>query len=167
MKRTLRMRVDGQEFTVDVERTGNTLSVERDGEHYTVELLDTQTMTGEPHTSGQQGATGSTGATVPPSAASASPAAATPPVSIPQSPADSSQTGAGGAVAAPMTGVVKEVLVGPGDTVSAGERIVIMEAMKMDIEVSAPSSGTVAEVLIKAGENVKEQQSLLRISGDA
>ncbi len=188
MKRTLRMRVDGQEFTVDVERTGNTLSIDREGEHYTVELLDTGSTAGGPETSGQT-VTGGTGGSSTAAAGGAAaggpggspaatgagsgsspaagdtPAAEKPPVSIPQTSGDPSQVGgAGGAVAAPMTGVVKELLVAPGDTVGAGERIVIMEAMKMDIEVSAPRGGTVAEVFVKAGENVKEQQSLLRIS---
>jgi pyruvate carboxylase subunit B len=62
-----------------------------------------------------------------------------------------------------MTGVIKELLVAQGDSVQEGEPIMMMEAMKMDIEVSALSSGSVAEIYVQAGDNVKEGQALAKI----
>ena len=64
---------------------------------------------------------------------------------------------------APITGTIKEVLVNANERISAGERVMMMEAMKMDIEIVAPVSGTVAQVFVNAGDNVKENQPLFRI----
>jgi len=68
-----------------------------------------------------------------------------------------------GALHAPMTGVVKEIKVGPGHNVEQGQVVLIMEAMKMDIDVPSPASGVVAEVLVKAGDTISAQQKLMVI----
>ena len=62
-----------------------------------------------------------------------------------------------------MTGTIKEVLITVGDRVQENEQIVMMEAMKMDIEVAAPQGGTVVEILVEPGDGVRESQTLLRI----
>jgi biotin carboxyl carrier protein len=62
-----------------------------------------------------------------------------------------------------MTGVVKEIMVALGDSVKEGEKILIMEAMKMDIEVTAVRGGRVSAVLVKSNDNIKEGQPLIRI----
>ena len=64
---------------------------------------------------------------------------------------------------APMTGSVKEIKVAVGDTVSSGQLVVIMEAMKMDIDVVAPIAGTVNELLVRDGQSVVETEVLARI----
>ena len=56
-------------------------------------------------------------------------------------------------VAAPLAGDVVKLLVKPGQTVSEGEGLVILEAMKMETSVSAPSDGTVVEVRVQAGDS--------------
>ena len=48
----------------------------------------------------------------------------------------------------PVTGVVWKVMVQPGAKVAAGDPVVIMESMKMEIPVEAPTVGTVTEVLV-------------------
>ena len=68
-----------------------------------------------------------------------------------------------GALHAPMTGVIKEIKVGPGYNVEQGDVVLIMEAMKMDIDVPSPASGVVAEVLVKAGDTVNAQARLMVI----
>ncbi|MCH7685385.1 MAG: acetyl-CoA carboxylase biotin carboxyl carrier protein subunit, partial [Planctomycetes bacterium] len=45
-------------------------------------------------------------------------------------------------------------LVGEGDQVSAGQNILVLEAMKMEISVAAPASGTIAEMAVKPGDQV-------------
>jgi biotin carboxyl carrier protein len=62
-----------------------------------------------------------------------------------------------------MTGVIKEIKVGPGHSVEQGQVVLIMEAMKMDIDVPSPASGVVAEVLVKAGDTISAQQKLMVI----
>jgi len=48
---------------------------------------------------------------------------------------------------------VVKTQVRPGQVVSEGESIVILEAMKMETSVSAPSAGTIVEVRVQAGDN--------------
>ncbi len=59
-------------------------------------------------------------------------------------------------VLAEMVANVWRVLVGPGDTVSEGDALVILESMKMEIPVETPVSGTVREVRVIEGGVVQE-----------
>jgi acetyl-CoA/propionyl-CoA carboxylase biotin carboxyl carrier protein len=69
--------------------------------------------------------------------------------------------GAGdGTVRAPMPGTVIAVLAEAGQPVSAGQRLVIVEAMKMEHTVTAPADGVVAELTVKAGQQVKMNETL-------
>ena len=68
--------------------------------------------------------------------------------------ADSSIPATGGEpVVAPLAGNVVKVLVKPGQRVSEGESMLILEAMKMETSVSAPSDGAIVEVKVKAGDS--------------
>jgi acetyl-CoA/propionyl-CoA carboxylase biotin carboxyl carrier protein len=69
----------------------------------------------------------------------------------------------GGEVVAPMQGTVLDVLVGRGQEVSAGEPLIILEAMKMETQVAAPRSGTVAEMYVGAGDRATAGQVLARV----
>lgn len=60
-----------------------------------------------------------------------------------------------------MAGVVVEVLVKPGDAVSDGMEVAILESMKMQLPVHASSAGKVKEVTVKSGQFVNEGQALL------
>ena len=62
--------------------------------------------------------------------------------------------GGDGIVRSPMPGTVLAVHVAPGDTVSAGQPVAVVEAMKMEHTVTAPVAGTVAEVAARAGQQV-------------
>lgn len=68
---------------------------------------------------------------------------------------------AGGSLTAPMPGTVIEVLVAEGDTVEAGQPLIILEAMKMEHTITAPTAGTVSEVLYAAGDLVGDGAELL------
>jgi pyruvate carboxylase len=64
---------------------------------------------------------------------------------------------------APMPGVVTEVAVSTGQEVKAGDKLVVLEAMKMLTTVSASADGTIAEVLVKKGDQVDSDDLLVRI----
>lgn len=64
---------------------------------------------------------------------------------------------------APMPGLVKSVFVAAGDEVAQGSRLLILEAMKMENEISAPRAGRVAEVHVQAGNIVEGGRPLLTI----
>ena len=55
---------------------------------------------------------------------------------------------------APMSGTVVAVLVKPGETVSKGAALLILEAMKMEHTITAPAAGTVSAVNYRAGDQV-------------
>jgi acetyl/propionyl-CoA carboxylase alpha subunit len=71
----------------------------------------------------------------------------------PRFPLPSSQVAAGSLVA-PMPGTVVRVEVAPGEVVTAGQVLVVLEAMKMEHSVRSPHDGTVAEVRVSAGQAV-------------
>src|SRR5699024_1485517 len=96
-------------------------------------------------------------------AAPAAPAAAAAPAPAPAAapaPAPAAEpaapAGTAGAVAlnAPMPGNSLDVLVKPGESVKAGDSLLILEAMKMENEISAPQDGTVASVDVRKGDVV-------------
>jgi methylmalonyl-CoA carboxyltransferase 1.3S subunit len=68
---------------------------------------------------------------------------------------------ASGKCHSPVTGLVLKVNVKPGQTVAAGELIVVLEAMKMETNVTAPHQGTVKEVHVAPGDSVKMNQVLV------
>ncbi len=59
-----------------------------------------------------------------------------------------------GEVTVPMQGTIVKVMVAAGDTVEAGDPIVVLEAMKMENNVCAEKSGTIAEVRVSEGDSV-------------
>ena len=74
---------------------------------------------------------------------------------------EASNDHASGGFAAPMNGTIIEVLVEVGASVSAGDPLIIMEAMKMQHTISAPSDGTVNELFCAVGELVDGGSDLL------
>ncbi|HEX6382124.1 MAG TPA: biotin/lipoyl-containing protein, partial [Acidimicrobiia bacterium] len=59
-----------------------------------------------------------------------------------------------GSLVAPMPGTVVKVLAAPGDTVTKGDPVVVIEAMKMEHTIGAAGDGTVAEILVEVGRQV-------------
>jgi biotin carboxyl carrier protein len=57
-------------------------------------------------------------------------------------------------ILAPIPGKVVAIRVAPGDTVEAGQSLVVLEAMKMENELTAEQPGTVAAVHVEAGATV-------------
>ena len=70
----------------------------------------------------------------------------------------------GGRVIAPMHGLLLEVLVKPGDQVTRGQTLAVLEAMKMHYEIQAEIDGTVSEVRAVAGKQVAADDVLIKIN---
>ena len=66
-------------------------------------------------------------------------------------------------VTANMTGIVRDVLVAPGDAVTVGQTLFILEAMKMENEVKAQVDGTVGRVVVEQGVTVSIGDLVLEI----
>ena len=66
-------------------------------------------------------------------------------------------------VVAAMPGRVVRVLVAEGDVVEAGQGVVVVEAMKMENELTAPKDGTVRSVAVRPGQGVDGGATLLTI----
>jgi biotin carboxyl carrier protein len=64
-------------------------------------------------------------------------------------------------VRAEMVANVGEVVVAPGDAVSLGDTLVVLESMKMEIPVLAEGAGSVSEVRVAVGEVVQEGDVLV------
>ena len=64
---------------------------------------------------------------------------------------------------APMPGMVTEVAVSPGQEVKAGDKLVVLEAMKMLTTVSAAADGTVGEILVQKGDQVDSDDLLVKL----
>lgn len=75
----------------------------------------------------------------------------------------SASVNANNAVKAPLPGVITEIKVAVGDTVQAGDTVVVLEAMKMANNLEAEKGGKITAVLVKEGESVMEDTPLVVI----
>ena len=69
-----------------------------------------------------------------------------------------------GGMTAPMPGKILEVKVADGQTVEAGELLLVMEAMKMEHRIVAPTDGVVAKVNFSMGDQVQQGDILVEMS---
>ena len=97
-------------------------------------------------------------AEVTPKPAPAAPA----PVETKAAPAPSAPAGAK-TVTAPLPGTITKVTVKVGDTVNAGDTVLLMEAMKMENNITADFGGTVKAILVEAGNQVQSGQALVEL----
>jgi propionyl-CoA carboxylase alpha chain len=64
----------------------------------------------------------------------------------------------------PMPGLLTDVVVKPGQVVQAGERLAVIEAMKMENILSATQEGTVVEILASKGDSLAVDQPIVRFA---
>ncbi len=96
-------------------------------------------------------------AAMPSSAPASAPSAAV------QADSPAPSAGEGEKVSAPMPGTVLDVKVSSGDSVSKGQVIMVLEAMKMENDIVAPCDGKVTSVLAKKGDTVNSGDTLATI----
>lgn len=164
------LEIKDREFVIDVqELTADRFQVTLDGEEYEVRLSSDEdladwTITPQvtvtrpqapvrvPSAPRPAGSVAGNGKTAPAPAAPA-PRPAAPPAG-----------GGGGksALNAPMPGVILEVNVSPGETVSRGQVVAVLEAMKMKNAIKATRDGVIAQVCVQAGQAVGHGDAIVR-----
>ena len=142
--KTYKFKINGNEYNVEINSVeGNTADVTVNGASYKVEM---ETPI----------------APAAPVAAPAAPAPAT--AAAAPAPAPSAGSGAGKAITSPLPGVIIEVSVKEGQAVKAGQKVAVIEAMKMENEIQASSDGTVTAVLVNKGDSVLEGAEIVKIA---
>jgi biotin carboxyl carrier protein len=76
------------------------------------------------------------------------------------------ETAGGGTVKAPMPGLVVDVLVKEGQTVDSGEPLVVLESMKMQMQLRSPLAGHVSKVVVQNRAHVEKDALLVQVVGD-
>lgn len=142
----LKLEINGKEYSVAIEEFGSTHAVIAvDGKKYTVGLKDL----GEElkiETVQKSGAVQKISSAPVPSSAPAA-----------------QSHGGGHEVLAPLPGLILNVLVKLGDSVKAGQKIMIMEAMKMENDINATKDGKIAVINVQNGSNISEGDILATI----
>ena len=145
-------KINGAQFDVTIDSIqGSIAKVEVNGIPFEVEMQGTTLVEGELPTQTT-------------TEASAAPAAAPVPAAAPAAaPAAKGAAGAGTPVKAPLPGVVTKVLVAAGQAVKKGDTVLVLEAMKMENNITAECDGSVTGICVAAGDSVMEGTTLLTI----
>jgi biotin carboxyl carrier protein len=107
---------------------------------------------------------GDDGAQAAPAATGTRPARSASAVAVtPEAAPRAAPAGGSGDIPSPLAGKVVSIDVAVGAQVQPGQKVLTLEAMKMNTVVSAPAGGTVKAILVSAGDPVEEGQPLLTI----
>ena len=79
-------------------------------------------------------------------------------------PAANTTSADGKPVVAPLPGTINDIKVKVGDTVNAGDTVVVLEAMKMQNNIEAETTGTIASINVNKGDAVMEGDTLVTIA---
>ncbi len=118
------------------------------------------TLNGKTYEMEVEACDGSVKASVPVAAPKAAPAPVAAPAAAPKAAVSSD---AAGAVNSPMPGTILKVVKNVGDTVNAGEAVVVLEAMKMENDINSPKAGKVKSIAVAQGQSVAAGEFLFEI----
>jgi biotin carboxyl carrier protein len=153
------LRIAGREYTAEVrDLTPERAVVVVDGREYAVELvrLGRRKVTAD----AVRAVTGA-GAPASPQAVAPAPAAAS---AAPAAPRPAASARGEGGITAPMPGLVLTIKVKEGDTVQAGQALLVMEAMKMENAITASYNGTVSRIYVREGDSISEGDLLVEVA---
>ena len=155
--------IRGRTYVVDVdEQGGDRFKVIVGDEAFDVEIIGDQSLAEASITPSLVPAEGRAPAGVP--ATAAAPAAKRDAAPRPP-PKPAPRAGGGvGALVAPMPGVILAVSVQPGDAVTRGQEVAVLEAMKMQNSVKSPRDGTIAEVCVAPGQAIGHGDAIVRFA---
>lgn len=144
-------KINGAQYDVTIDSiAGNTAKVEVNGIPFEVEMQGSSLV--EEALPTQAAAEN----------AAPAPAAAAPVAEAPAA-APAAGPGAGTPVKAPLPGVVTKVLVSAGQAVKKGDTVLVLEAMKMENNITAETDGSVTGICVAAGDSVMEGTTLITI----
>jgi glutaconyl-CoA/methylmalonyl-CoA decarboxylase subunit gamma len=136
-----KMKINGEKYTTHIkEYKGHSIIVEVNGNDYLVELDTEKPNESTPMVRSQKSA---------------------PEVKL-SNPQYSVSLDTGNVVA-PIPGTIMNIKVKEGDVVKEGDTVIILEAMKMESDISAPISGTVKKIHVKDGASVTEGMLMMEI----
>lgn len=143
-----KFKINGNDYNVVINSTnGNLADVTVNGVSYQVEMENAM-----PAAAPVQAAP----AAAPVAAPQAAPVQAAAPAAKP--------AGEGKPVTSPLPGVIIEVSVKEGETVAAGQKVAVLEAMKMENEIQADRAGVVTKINVSKGDSVLEGAAIVTIA---
>ena len=149
--KNFKFKINGTDYNVDInEVEGQEIKLDVNGTPYVV-TVDKEMRAQKPRT------------TIVSSSPAPRVAAAAGDVQRASAPNPNSVAG-GTKVATPLPGTILDVCVNVGDQVKAGQRVVLLEAMKMENNIEADTDGTVTSVNVRKGDSVLEGDTLIVIS---
>lgn len=149
-------KVKGVEYAVTIQGIENNIAkVEVNGIPFDVELAGTTSFSTIPVTPAPAPASA-------PAAPAAAPVATPAPAPKPAA-APAPASGAGKGLKAPLPGVITSINVAVGQAVKKGDTVLVLEAMKMENNITAESDGTVTAICVNKGDSVMEGTVLLTI----
>lgn len=155
-----KFKINGKEYQVAIgEASGNMLSVNVNGADYEVEL-DASNLAAS---AGNAFAGAKKMADAPANASPASAAPNTAASAAASSAAAPAATGAGQTIKSPLPGIIISVDVKEGQAVKRGQKVAVVEAMKMENDILAECDGTVTAVHARKGDSVLEGADIVTI----
>ena len=147
--KTYKFKIDGKDYSVTINGIeGRNADLTVNGVGYNVELED-EVPAADPAPA-QEAA---------PIAAPAAPAAQAAPAPAAPAPSGKEIT-----VCSPLPGVIISVDVKEGQAVRKGQKVAVLEAMKMENEIQAEADGTVVAILVQKGDSVLEGAEILKLA---
>lgn len=156
----LRIKIDGTEHEIDATRQGETLAVELDGITHNLTVLDSSDGALTLDYNGKRLRIAGVKSGMKRQLVVNGRMTNYERVSDDPSAADSAE----GSLSASIPAVVSEVLVAVGDSVEAGDKLILLESMKMIIPIQATTDGTVAALHCAAGDSVQAGVPLIEIA---
>ena len=161
--KTYKFKINGNEYNVEINSVeGNIADVTVNGASYQVEMDASAQFAGSVASTGS--ATGTGNSAINNTSRNATQAVAEPVEAPAPGPKPAAPAGAGKPVTSPLPGVIIEVSVKEGQAVKAGQKVAVLEAMKMENEIQAPADGTVTAILVNKGDSVLEGAEIVKIA---
>ena len=144
--KTYKFKIGGNDYEVEIGKIeGKTADVTVNGVSYQVEMENAPAAPAAP--------------------AAAAPVAAAAPAAQAAAPAPAAKpAGEGKSVTSPLPGVIIEISVKEGQAVKAGQKVAVLEAMKMENEIAAPADGVVTSIRVAKGDSLQEGDEIMKIA---
>ena len=144
--KTYKFKIGGNDYEVEIGKIeGKTADVTVNGVSYQVEMENAPAAPAAP--------------------VAAAPVAAAAPAAQAAAPAPAAKpAGEGKSVTSPLPGVIIEISVKEGQAVKAGQKVAVLEALKMENEIAAPADGVVTSIRVAKGDSLQEGDEIMKIA---